>query len=265
MDFIAYILDQSAWLYTKIYQNKLFFFDLWSIVHCWSGFSIYLVLRAIRLKHPLVILASILITYEVIEILFVYFAFMVFHPETIKDQFTDIFVGITGAILCKVYLNIVSEIKDKNPLPVALTLMFIVSFTYAFPWVGFYHYHYNVEAYNFPGINWSTVLAWTLGGIYILLIVVYAPARNLILRIVLAWTSFFILLLLFEYFYYYILEVRETSGLPLKPLIFGVCHGTRKMHVFYLLAPFMIILLFAFGDWLIRRTTGRKASMVKYW
>ena len=258
IEFVNYILEQSAWLYTKIYQNQFFFFDLWSIAHFLSGFTGYLILRALRLKHPLIILLSILFLYELVEILFVYFAFMIFHPETIKDQFTDIFIGISGALGCKLYLASRTALQGKKEIPGRIMLMFTASFAYAYFWVGFYHYHYNVEAYNTPGINWSTALAWTLGGILILMVYSFAPVKNAIVRAGLAWLAHFIVLLVFEYFYYYILEVRETTGLPLKPLIFGVCHGTRKMHIFYIIAPFIIILLYTLGEWLVSRAVPER-------
>lgn len=258
IDFISYILEQSAWLYTKIYQTSLFFFDLWSIVHLLSGFAIYLVLRALRLKHPLIILLSILLAYEVVEILFVYFAFMIFHPETIKDQFTDIFIGLCGALVGKVYLKNSSGYREKHPLYFNLFMMFVASFTYAFFWVGFYHYHYNVESYNSPGINWSTVTGWTAGGLFVLTLFRFLPVKNIVMKSGITWIIYFGALLLFEYIYYYILEVRETSGLPLKPLVFGLVHGTKVLHIFYLAAPMIILSLYALGNRLVCRASGCK-------
>jgi hypothetical protein len=250
MNFIHDILDQSSWLYTKLYQNELFFFDLWSIVHLWSGFSIYLLLRALQLKRPMIVLALILILYEIAEILFIYFAFMIFRPETIKDQFTDIFVGMAGAALSWLYLKAAARYREKAVSPAEIFLILVVSFTYAFVWVGFYHYRYNNEAYNTQGIAWPTAMGWTFGGVVILGLFRLLPVKKLLPRLALTWLLFFTGLLAFEYLYFYILDVREISGLPLKPLIFGLIHGTRKLHVFYVIAPFIIIGLFNFGKWL---------------
>lgn len=259
-EFVSYILDKSAWLYTRIYQNEFFFFDLWSILHLLSGFAIFMSLRAMHSKRPLVILISILVLYEIVEILFAYFAFNIFRPETIKDQFTDIFIGIAGGLLCSLYLSFAGSSGSKKQIPALLILMLVASFTYAFIWTGFYQYHYNVDSYNTPGINWSTVSAWTSAGMLILLLFSFLPLKHITVRVIFSWLGYFISLLIFEYFYYYILEVRETSGIPLKPLIFGLVHGTRKLHVFYLIAPFLIISLFSFGKWLLNLAIKTKAQ-----
>jgi hypothetical protein len=256
MDLVHYILSHSAWLYTKIYQNDLFFFDLWSFVHLWSGFMLYLLIRAARLKRPMTILISILILYEIAEILFVYIALMIFRPETIKDQFTDIFLGILGGTACYFFLKMVAKFHMKFYQPIIAFIIFVVSSSYAFIWVGFYHYRYNVEVYNTPGINLSSFTAWTIGGVFILYMFRLLRKKKLYYRLALTWLVFFIALLGFEYVYYYILVVREMSGLPLRPLIFGLIHGTRTLHVFYVLAPFILIAIYGFGTWLVSRASA---------
>jgi hypothetical protein len=105
MDLVKYILSNTDWLYTKLYQNNIFFFDLWSIVHIWSGFVLFLLLRSVRIKRPFLILLVLLTVYEVFEILFTYFAFDIFRPETIQDQFTDIAVGMFGGMLAYYFLR----------------------------------------------------------------------------------------------------------------------------------------------------------------
>jgi hypothetical protein len=84
---------------------------------------------------------------------------------------------------------------------------------------------------------------------------------NLTLRLGLTWISYFLALLAFEYFYYYILEVRECSGLPLKPLVFGLVHGNLTLHVYYLLAPFIILSIFKLGIWLYN--LGLKQELIR--
>ena len=158
MNFIDYFMNETSWLYTKIYQNDLFFFDLWSFVHLWSGFSVYLLLRAIGFKKPLTTLISILAIYEIIEILFIYFAFSIFKPETIKDQFTDIILGISGGLISLIFMDLLVRYNERYPRLLLTFIMFVVSSTCAFVWVGFYHYRYNVDFYNTPGINVSSWL-----------------------------------------------------------------------------------------------------------
>lgn len=256
MDFVSDINEHTAWLYTKLYQNDLFFFDLWSLVHLWSGFMVYLLARALQFKRPMLVLVISLVAYEVVEILFIYIALNVFRPETIKDQFTDIFIGIAGGLACVLFLEAVSRFHDRYPGWIKAFIIFVVSSSYAFIWVGTYRYHYNVESYNTQGINVSSMTGWTLGGIYIISIYLLLRKKSLPLRLGLTWLCFLLVLLPFEYIYYYTLEVRETSGLPLKPLVFGLIHGTRTLHFFYLAAPFILIAVYEFGRWLVSRASA---------
>jgi uncharacterized membrane protein YeaQ/YmgE (transglycosylase-associated protein family) len=263
MDFVTYINSETAWLYTKIYQNRLFFFDLWSLVHLWSGFMIYLLIRASRSKRPFLVLVSILVIYEIVEILAIYIALTVFRPETIKDQFTDIFLGIIGGVLCRIFLTTVRRHWERFQGLIHAFIIFVVGSSYDFFWVGFYRYHYNVDYYNTPGINVSTLIAWTTCGMVILGLFRLFGKMKLILRLVLTWIIYFIGLLIFEYTYYYVLLVRETTGLPLRPLIFGLIHGTRTLHVFYMTAPFILISVYEFGLWLVSRASATNLSSAR--
>ncbi len=260
MDLVEYILAESDWLYTRIYQNRFFFFDLWSFVHLWSGFAIYLALRAMRPPRPFLILTGILFLYEVIEILFVYFAYMIFRPETIKDQFTDIILGLTGGLVCMAFLRALKDFYSVRPWVFRFLLAFIASSTYAWFWVGFYGYHYNIESYNTKGINISSLAGWIGGGLFVISLYVLLPVRNRILRIGFTWLGYFAALLAFEYYYYYILAVRETTGNPLKPLVFGLIHGTPTLHTFYMIAPFILIGAYELGLWLASRGARQRMA-----
>jgi uncharacterized membrane protein YeaQ/YmgE (transglycosylase-associated protein family) len=204
----------------------------------------------------LLILAVILVAYEVFEILFVYIAFMIFRPETIKDQFTDIFLGVAGGLLCFLFLALVRKFHKRYPEPVHAFIFFVISSSYAFIWVGSYHYKYNVSFYNTPVINISTLIGWTVGGMFILYMYRLFRKRYWLIRISLTWMLYFLALMVFEYFFYYILEVRETSGHPLKPLLFGLVHGTRTLHVFYIIVPFILVAVYEFGLWLVSRASA---------
>lgn len=259
MSSFDYILNECAWLYTKIYQNRIFFLDLWSFVHLWNGFMIYLLLRAARFQRPMTILVTLIFLWEITEILFVYFAFMIFKPEIIKDQFTDIFIGITGGIASYSFLFLIEKYhKSYKPVFTAI-VMIIVSTSYAFYWVGFYGYHYNVECYNTPGLNISSFSGWTANGLFILILFRFLRKLYFPYRLMLTWLIFALCLLVGEYVYYYILEVRETSGYPLKPLIFGLIHGTRTLHIFYTIAPFTILGIYYFGIYLVNRAIKKEA------
>jgi hypothetical protein len=254
MDVVQYILAETSWLYTKIYQNDLLFLDLWSIVHFWSAFVILLLLRAFRIRPAFPFLFLILFLYELAEILFIYFAFDLFRPETLKDQVTDLLVGLAGGILSLWLLKYAMKYFRSRRYIVLSGMMLLAASTYAFPWVGFYDYHYDVEAYNTGGgMNFYTYLTWTVAGSILLQIFHLLKKQKLFLRILITWTSYFIALLLFEFITYYLFGIHENSVEGASALIFGLIHGTRVMHVFYLICPFLIIMLYGIGVWLLDR------------
>jgi hypothetical protein len=86
-------------LYTVVYKTSFFFIDYWSFVHLASGFLIVSAATRLGLRRPFLLLALILVSWEVVEIAFVYAAVHVFKPETIPDQFTDIIIGFMGGFM----------------------------------------------------------------------------------------------------------------------------------------------------------------------
>lgn len=134
-NFVIWIRQISAWLYVPIYQNRLFFIDFWSFVHLWSGLMLLAVLVAIKSKRTFVWLVVFLALYEVFEISLIYFALGVFYPETIKDQFTDIFAGIAGGALG--YFHLSRRQNGTEEIEQIINVEFLlVSLTMAFIWAG---------------------------------------------------------------------------------------------------------------------------------
>ena len=97
--FVKWIRENTDWLYTKIYENSFFFFDLWSFAHLWAGIGIIIVLTFLGVKFRFRILFLVLFLYEFIEIMMIFLALKVFKPETIKDQITDLVVGVLGGLM----------------------------------------------------------------------------------------------------------------------------------------------------------------------
>jgi uncharacterized membrane protein YeaQ/YmgE (transglycosylase-associated protein family) len=250
MDLVKFILAHSDWLYTKLFQNTFFFFDLWSIVHIWSGFLLFLLLKSQKIKRAFLILAAILIFYEIFEILFFYFAFYIFKPETIQDQVTDIVVGIGGGILAYYFLRFAMYNSNTHRKTIFRIIILVASITYAFPWVGFYKYHYNTVWLNTPGINLTTLILWVIGGYITIQIFRSLKYRNPLVRLVVTWIFYIILLFGFEFTGYIILGVHEISTTGATPLLFGLIHGNRILHVFYLVSPLCTISLYSVFSWL---------------
>lgn len=97
--FVIWVKQHSGWLYVQIYENQFFFIDFWSLTHLWSGFVLFSVILAYTYRHPWRWLVIYLSIYEIVEISMLYLSLHAFQPETIKDQLTDIIIGILGGVL----------------------------------------------------------------------------------------------------------------------------------------------------------------------
>jgi len=238
------LLNETDWLYTKIYQNSLFFFDLWSIVYCWSGFVLFVALKSLKVRKALPVLFTILFVYEIIEILFVYFAFNGFKPETIKDQFTDIIVGMLGGTIGFLIVRF-SRLTNKAHLRnLNLFVIFLASLTYSWLWVGFYHYDYNQEFYNSPGINIGAFVFWVLGAFATIWGSTLIRISNIWLKWLVVWAIYLVCLFAVEYFGFVILSLHESSKANAPPLLFGLIHGTPVLHFVYVFSPFFSITIY---------------------
>ncbi len=239
---LKYIRVNTDWLYTVIYQNKFFFIDYWSIVHFFSGFFLPVILSNLKFRNVYLKSFLILVLYEIIEISLIYLAFNIFKPETIKDQFTDIIIGLAGVYLIYLIKNfyLMEESKDLSNYLTAFISSFIISFI----WVGFYKYKYNFESLNNVGLN-----LWAFGWWFtaLLLVLLFYHKMNLkilnrIFTMLITYLAYLISLLIFEYTGYNLLGIREISKTSSHSLVFDLIHGTKVMHIFYLSAPLAVLL-----------------------
>ncbi|WP_337866143.1 hypothetical protein [Ignavibacterium sp.] len=244
-DILSFIRTNTDWLYVVIYQNKLFFIDYWSFVHFFSGALLPVVLANLKIKRFYLISILILVFYEVLEISLIYLAFNLFRPETIKDQFTDIFIGTIGVFIISSVKNRIdlSEFRGKrNNYFYALISSMII----AFIWVGFYQYKYNIEILNTKGLNIWAFLQWFIGLFSICLL--YQKLKSDFFRkeILLSalYAMYLLMLIIVELIGYEILGIKEINHPNSSPLIFDLIHGTKTMHIFYLISPFITILLY---------------------
>lgn len=246
---VELINTNCDWLYVKIFENPIFFFDFWSFNHFWSGGIILTIILATRCRHKWSILFSLLMFYEIVEISMLYVSLNVFLPETIKDQFTDIFVGMSGGYLFDKWLNFYSTNKKhfsnflQNP---NTHIALFTAFTIAFIWVGFYRYKYNVPIFNSPGLNYTAFSLWSAGIFSVLVIYNRLSVRyNKIYSIALLWIIYFAVLCIFEFTLYHIFGFQESGAHDHKPLMFNIIHGTTVLHLFYILCPFTSVAIFS--------------------
>src|SRR5512140_1409613 len=93
------ILHNTAWLYTVLFREGLFFIDLWSFPHLWSGFALMILLVARDVRHRIIWLLGVLSLYELLELIFAFMAIDVFLPEILVDKPNDVVMGGFGGIL----------------------------------------------------------------------------------------------------------------------------------------------------------------------
>lgn len=245
---VEFINSNSDWLYIKIFENQIFFFDFWSFIHFWSGGVLITVISCSKLKRKWILLFACLLFYELVEIATLYLALNVFRPETIKDQLMDIFVGMAGGYLFDKWIRYFSSNRKQsgkvfqNP---SLYIALFTAITIAFLWVGFYKYEYNISVFNSPGLNYMAFSIWVLGifGIIIIYSMLSAKLKR-IHALMLLWIIYVVVLCFLEFTFYHIIGFRESGNHDHKPLIFDIIHGTLVLHLFYLFLPFLSVFLY---------------------
>lgn len=246
MDKVYYYINQnSTWLYAKIYSNEIFFFDFWSLAHLWCGFFVLVIITASGLKKSWIWLLVFLFGYEIIEMFFIYLAVHVFNPETIKDQFTDIFVGLLGGGLSYSYIK--WETKSENPkmLNRIISSLFAAE-TLAFVFTGSYQYRYNYEVINSFPINYFAYIAWFSGG-YLLLWIYrslkkYCKSYSIIPLAI--WLIFISSLCLVEFLGHAALGIEGRAFGAGRDLFYGFMIGSRTLQIYYLIYPLLLIILY---------------------
>ena len=252
--FRQWAIEHTAFLYTMIYEKGFVFFDFWSIAHFWSGMIVFLILAALGWKRKWFWLVFFILLYEILEVSFIYFALNIFKPERYNDLVMDVFVGVSGALLCNALLLLKSNAKKVESLP-AWSLMLFSSLTLAFIWVGNYQYKYNYEIFNTKGLNIGAFGLWSIGG-FVYLLFYHATVRKenrFLLRLFLAWVVYFVFLLVLEYTGYYTMQWREISTPGARPLVLGLIHGNWALHLYYIIFPFLAIALYEILSYLVFR------------
>jgi hypothetical protein len=160
MDLYHSFIEVTGILYTKIFTGRFFFFDLWSVNHMWTGFMLFLILSAFRFKKPLAVIAICLFGYEIFEILLTYFATNIFIPEIIKDQFTDIFIGLTGSIAGFLFISNYDNLIVRFPSAIRNVFIFFISMSFAFLWLVFSHESVSLTGTSSVEINLIIFFMW---------------------------------------------------------------------------------------------------------
>ncbi len=245
---VELINANTNWFYFKLYENSYFFIDFWSIMHFFSGLIVLLCIELFHVRKKWVVLFGFLFCYEVIEISIRYIAVNIFHPETIKDQFTDILLGMLGGLVSSYLIKVLLQAKatvSRAKIMENIVIIFI-SFIISFLWVGYYSYRYNYEFLNSKGINYTAFLLWW-AGIFFLGKTYYnfkSKQNSFSKGLLYSWGIYFMVLCLLEYSFYHILGLKEIGAGEHKAMLFDIIHGTNALHIFYLFVPIISITSF---------------------
>jgi hypothetical protein len=237
--------QHTDFLYTLIFKKGLFYIDLWSLVHLWSGLVLFAILASMNVRHRWIWFFSLITLYEVAEVAFIYFTLNIFRPERLNDQIMDIFVGAVAALMCNYLLKLKSAKNWINYRPNWILIVFS-ALTFAFVWVGNYKYEYNVHIFNTKGLNIWAFILWTIGGFVILTFYAKIKKRRIsyFRRVGFTWLFYVGCILTLEFIGFYLLNIHEVSIPDSKPLIFGLIHGNLVLHIYYIIFPFLVILFY---------------------
>lgn len=246
-ELILQIIKNTQWLYIKIYESKIFFIDFWSFAHLSSGMLIYLLLLYFNVKNKWKILFLILFFYEVIEITLKYYALNIFLPETIKDQFTDVLIGMLGGYFVNIIFSFI-ETKDQLFIKKFLgnAVAISISIQLAFWWVGSYNYYYNIELFNSYGINYTSFICWSCTLIFMIRVyfILKKHINNQIISIIFYYLTYLVMLFVFEFITFHILGIKEISSKEKTAFVFNIIHGTALLHFVYLTIPLIGLAFF---------------------
>jgi len=231
----------TVWLHQPLFEFGLFYIDLWSLVHFWSGLILFAGLSARGWKNRWGWLATFLIAFEMVEATIFISIMKLFRPEKLPDCFTDIVIGMAGGYL--VYL-----LFEKWKIAAAyskLFLFWLTAVSVSFFWTGNSGYIFSNLELNTTNFNWLVFFDWMMLGILFL----YFYERmsfvngNAYIAIALSWITYLIPMLIYFSVPSKMLFANEASKVIYSPVIQFLPAKETKM-VFSLIAPIFFISLY---------------------
>lgn len=163
-DLMHFIREFTVWLHQPLFEYGLFYLDLWSLVHFWSGMMVFTGLSALNWQNRWRWLVFFLTAFELLEASIFIAIMKMFRPEKLPDCFTDVIVGMAGGFL-------VFSLFEKRKITIPFARLFIgwlAAGTISFLWTGNYGYltsNATLETLNF---NWGSFLNWMIAGMGVL-------------------------------------------------------------------------------------------------
>ncbi|WP_346859906.1 hypothetical protein [uncultured Draconibacterium sp.] len=206
---LVFLRENSMWLHQVLFEYKLIYWDLWTLVHFMSGALVFACLSGLNVKKRWKWLFIVVAGFEVLEASVFIGVLKLFMPEKIPDVFMDIFVGMAGGYFAySVFEKANLREESKNGI-----LVIISSAIIAFFWTGYYGYQLNIGFGNFTALNVLAFLFWLLSGILIISVCrrFYKKFNNRLYAFLLVIILVFVLIVPFNYLITEVLNVRELS------------------------------------------------------
>lgn len=241
LDFMQFIRQFTVWLHYPLFEYGLFYIDLWSLVHFWSGLMVFIGLTVLGWKNRWGWLALFLTAFEVVEATIFISVMKMFRPEKLPDCFTDIFIGMAGGYLIYFLFEKRKITQTYSQFFVFLLAAGVVSFL----WTGNSGYLFREISSDLPGMNWPVFWMWVVGGIIVLYLYSKLRIRNysILKSISLTWITYLApVLILMSCNTDRIFTHEPTPENHSVLLKFLSAEGTQTF--FYLTSPFFFILLY---------------------
>jgi hypothetical protein len=260
MDLYHSFIEATGILYIKVFVGRFFFFDLWSINHMWTGFMLFLILSALRVKKPLSIIVICLLGYEVFEILLTYFATNIFIPEIIKDQFTDIFIGLTGSVIGFLFISNYDNLSRRYCFVVQNAIIFFISMSFSFLWLVFSHVSVSLKGYACVGINLTIFFLWLSQAF----ITIVSFRKYGLMKRLRPWIVFIVTFSLATLLNFCLISLPSFS--ELKPnVLFSWLSSIRIKLIFFPLLPFLLLAAHkAFNQLVLKAQRGYSKARLSY-
>lgn len=249
LDLMQFIRQFTVWLHQPLFENGLFYIDLWSLVHFWSGLILFTGLSAQRWKNRWGWLAFFLIAFELVEATIFISIMKMFRPEKLPDCFTDIVIGMAGGYL--IYY-LFEKWKITNCYS-RFFLFWLTAGTLSFLWTGNSGYLFNNPAHNASSFSWWVFIGWMVVGILILYFYdkMMILNRNTLKSIAITWIVYLVPMLILSVSTSNMLFAGEASQVNYSNLIQSLPVEATK-NFFCLTAPFFFIALYFLLNLLFR-------------
>ncbi len=251
---VDFLRENAVWLHSVLIEYKLLYFDLWSIVHFFTGALLFGVISSLGIKNRWKLLFYLLVGFEIFEATICIGVLKLFLPEKIPDVFIDVIVGMLGGYLVY-YIFLSSQIAQQIK---EFILTSISAAVIAFFWTGYYGYNLNIAPGNSTSLNLIAFLFWWIVGIFVGITFWYLNSKlaNKFYSLSLVIILFVVLSIPFSYLIIDIFGIRDLS-MGVNGSVAGVFHYMKSSFTFHILFPTLIILL---NIWL----THLESKMIGY-